>query len=380
MSAVIETAALRSAVRAASAVTERRSTIPILGCVRLRMDDDRLAITATDMDIRITTRAPVQGGGDLDVAVPAGRLSRMLAALDTEVIVLTGKGADLEFTAGETNGRFAGFPPEDTPIVSADFPTARTFSMPAGDLRGILASTLTAVSTEPGRHYLNGVYLHTRVTSDGARVLSGVATDGHKLSQQDAPLPPAASEAFPARAGAGYILPRKSAGILLRMLGPSPAGDVKVSIDPNGTNARFRLADGTDLISKFIDGAFPDYERVVPSNFTGNAKVGRRDLLSGLRRVAAMCEGKHRHVLLRFDGTRLGVMTKGEEGGHAYTAIPTVSTSHFEIVVNAAYLRTLLAASDAEVTVISYSDHVNPLLLQGEGEMSLRQVIMPVRL
>ncbi|PWC97711.1 DNA polymerase III subunit beta [Azospirillum sp. TSO5] len=380
MSAVIETAALRSAVRAAAAVTERRNSIPILGCVRVRADADGVAITATDMDISITTRAPVQTAGELDVAVPAGRLTRVLTALDTGTITLTPKGKDLEFTAGETTGGLYGFPVEDIPVVSADFPKARTFTMPADALRAVLANTLIAVSTEETRYYLNGVYLHGRETHAGTRALTGVATNGHVMSQQDAPLPPAASEAFPVGPAAGYILPRKSAGLLLRMLSTESGDRVEVAIDSNRTKVRFRLADDTELISRFIDGTFPDYERVVPRNFTGNAKVGRRDLLAALRRVSAMCEGKHRHVLLRFDGTRLGVMTKGEEGGHAYTAIPTVSTHPIEIGVNAAYLRTLLAASDAEVTVISYSDHANPLLLQGESEPALRQVIMPVRI
>lgn len=379
MSVVVNVADLRTAVRAVVARIERRNDIPILGCVQVKSDADGIAITANDMDNQVTTRAPAQTGGALDVAVPGSRLARVLAALGTETIALTAKGKDLEFASGDATGILHGLPVDDVPVMSVSFPASRTLSMPAAGLRAVLANTLIAVSTEETRYYLNGIYLHGRFASSGALVLSGVATDGHKLSQQDILAPEGAHEAFHPSV-TGYILPRKSAGLLLRLLGPSPVGDIKVSVDQAGAKARFRLADGTELISKFIDGVFPNYGRVIPREFTGNAKIGRRKLLSALRLVTSMCHSNSSTALLRFDGTRLGVMTKNEEGGHAYTAIPTVASKPVEIGVNAGHLRTLLAVMDAEVVVVQYSDASAPILLQGDGDDTLRQVIMPVRI
>jgi DNA polymerase III subunit beta len=379
MSVAVNVADLRAAVRAVVAGIERRNDIQILGCVQVKSDADGIAVTANDMDNKITTRAPAQTGGALDVAVPGSRLARVLAALDTETITLTAKGKDLEFASGDATGILYGLPVDDVPVMSASFPASRTLSMPAAGLRAVLANTLIAVSTEKTRYYLNGIYLHGRFMASGALALSGVATDGHKLSQQDTTLPEGAHGAFHPSV-LGCILPRKSAGLLLRLIGPSPVGDIEVSVDQVRAKARFRLADGTELISKFIDGVYPDYYRVIPREFTGNAKIGRRELLSALRFVTSVCHGNSSTVLMRFDGTRLGVMTKNEEGGHAYTAIPTVASKPIEIGVNAKHLCVLLAVMDAEVVVVRYSDASGPILLQGDGNDTLRQVIMPVRI
>ena len=142
-------------------------------------------------------------------------------------------------------------------MAEGDLP--HRFQLPATDLKGIIDRTRFAISNEETRYYLNGIYFHA-ATSDGTDVLRGVATDGHRLARVEVPLPKGAAE-IP-----GVIVPRKTVGEVRKLLDES---DGSVDIELSDTRIRFAIGNVT-LVSKLIDGTFPDYERVIP---TGNDKV-----------------------------------------------------------------------------------------------------------
>src|SRR5258708_28809385 len=144
-------------------------------------------------------------------------------------------------------------------------------------MRGLIARTRFAISTEETRYYLNGIYLHA-AESEGTRVLRAVATDGHRLARVEEPLPEGAAS-MP-----GVIIPRKTVNELRKLL-DEVTGNVEVAL--SDTRIQFR-ADAILLTSKLIDGTFPEYERVIPR---GNDKVlrdAKKDFADAAGRVAAI--------------------------------------------------------------------------------------------
>ena len=160
--------------------------------------------------------------------------------------------------AGRSRFTLQCLPPADFPAMNeGDLP--HRFQIAATDLKGIIDRTRFAISNEETRYYLNGIYFHA-AKAGGTEVLRGVATDGHRLARVEVPLPKGAGE-MP-----GVIVPRKTVGEVRKLLDES---DGSVDIELSDTRIRFAFGNVT-LISKLIDGTFPDYERVIP---TGNDKI-----------------------------------------------------------------------------------------------------------
>jgi DNA polymerase-3 subunit beta len=146
---------------------------------------------------------------------------------------------------------------EDFPVISGDA-LPINFSMSVNELKGVIDRTKFAVSTEETRYYLNGVYMHAK-NNGATSVLRIVATDGHRLACVESPLPEGAANMQ------GVILPRKTVGEIRKLLDDSDAETVKIGL--SDSKVRFTLEDVT-LASKLIDGTYPDYERVIPTNNT----------------------------------------------------------------------------------------------------------------
>src|SRR5262249_42015616 len=161
------------------------------------------------------------------------------------------------------------------------------FQVPAMALKGIIARPRFAISNEETRYYLNGIYFHA-AKAGGTDVLRGVATDGHRLARVEVPLPKGAGD-IP-----GVIVPRKTVGEVRKLLDES---DGSVDIELSDTRSRFASASVT-LVSKLIDGTFPDYERVIP---TGNDKVLNvpcKEFAHAVDRVSTISTEKSRAIKL----------------------------------------------------------------------------------
>ncbi|MEE8455168.1 MAG: DNA polymerase III subunit beta, partial [Limibaculum sp.] len=266
MKVTIERAALLKAMSRAQGVVERKNTIPILANVLIEATGDKggdkaggqLSLRATDLDIEIIEeiQAVIEQPGAVTVS----------AHLLHEIVRKLPEGAQLAMSTDEATGRLdvvagrsrfslATLPREDFPVMASSEYSC-SYSTPAPVLRRLFDKSKFAVSTEETRYYLNGVYLHV-ANEAGRPVLRAVATDGHRLARIDADLP-AGAESAP-----GVIVPRKTVGELRRLLENDEA---EITVSVSETKIRFSV-DGLVLTSKVIDGAFPDYTRVIP---TGN--------------------------------------------------------------------------------------------------------------
>jgi DNA polymerase-3 subunit beta len=259
-------------------------------------------------------------------------------------------------------------PADDFPKMAAgELPHA--FEILAEDLKTLIDKTRFAISTEETRYYLNGIYIHA-TKSGGVDVLRAVATDGHRLARLEMPLPDGAAK-IP-----GVILPRKTV-MEVRKLIDETAGAVQVSL--SDTRVRFAFGDAV-LVSKLIDGAFPDYERVIPSGNDKTMEVDRKLFAAAVDRVATISTEKSRAVKLAATKGLLSLTANSPDAG---TASEEIEVSYqgpaIEIGFNARYLLDIAEQIEGENATFKMADAASPTVVADAADPSALYVLMPMR-
>jgi len=364
------TALLRSLAHVQS-VVERRNTIPILSNVLVEAKGDRLSLTATDMDLAIVeqTAANVQTPGA--ATVPAHTMYDIVRKLPDGAEVqmeLASDGGQVALKAGRSRFTLATLPKEDFP-ATAGGELPHRFPLSAVDLRGLVDRTRFAISTEETRYYLNGIYVHA-FTTGKQKSLRAVATDGHRLARVEMPLPEGA-ENIP-----GVIVPRKMVAEIRKLI-DEVDGMVEVSL----SESRIRFAfNDTVLTSKLIDGAFPDYQRVIP---TGNDKVlevDRRAFRDAVDRVSTISSEKSRAVKLSLKPNTMTLSATSAENGTAVEELEVkYEGASLDIGFNSKYLLDVTDQIDGDGVQLVLADSVAPTLVRDLADAMALYVLMPMR-
>lgn len=371
MKLVIERAVLLKALGPIQSVVERRGTIPILANVKLDATGSGLSLTATDMDIAIVQHVKADVSEKGSTTVPAHMFYEIVRKLpDGSNIQLTqtGKDGKLSITAGQSKFSLAALGTDDFPVM-AEGELAHTFAITPAECKALLEKTRFAISTEETRYYLNGVYLHA-ATNNGAAVLRAVATDGHRLARMEVGLPEGA-EQIP-----GVIIPRKTVSELYKLV---EEGAEKVEIALSESKIRFKVGESV-LVSKLIDGTFPDYERVIP---TGNDKVMEVDgraFASAVDRVSVITSEKSRGIKVALAGSKITLSATSAEQG---TATEELSVSYgadpVEIGFNSRYLLDMMQQVEGETAQFVFADSNSPTIVRDPADVGALYVIMPMR-
>ena len=371
MKVTIERAALLKAMSRAQGVVERRNTIPILANVALEAEDGRLGLRATDLDIEITESLAARIEGPGSTTVSAHLLHDILRKLPegSEVsLALDAANERLDISAGRSNFQLPVLPRSDFPVMaSSEYDV--TYRVPATRLRLLFDKSNFAVSTEETRYYLNGVYLHV-AEAHGEKRLRAVATDGHRLACIDTELPEGAEPA------PGVIVPRKTVAELRKML-DDDGSEVELSVSE--TKIRFR-ADGLTLTSKVIDGAFPDYTRVIPQANDKEMRVDAKAFGKAVDRVATVSQERSRTVKMTLSEDRLVLSVTAPDAGSATEELDVAyGREPLEIGFNARYLSEIADQIDREDAVFLFADPGAPTLVREGEESAAVYVVMPMR-
>lgn len=352
-------------------VVERRNTYPILANVLLRAGDGGLDLRATDLDIEVTESVPAMVGTAGTTTVPAHTLYDIVRKLadGAEVRLETSGGEQMQLSSGRSRFNLACLSPDSFPdLKSGTF--SHTFQIAAATLRDLIERTQFAISNEETRYYLNGIYFHT-LNVDGETVLRAVATDGHRMAR--------AETAAPAGAGdmPGIIVPKKTVGEVQKLL---EGAEGEVTVELSDTKIRFSL-NGIVLLSKLIEGTFPDYERVTPKNNDKVMTVDRASFATAVDRVSTIASdrgGKAVKLTMR-DGTLELSVTNPDHGTATEEIAVDFEPESFEIGFNARYLLDIIAQIRSENAVFSFNDAGSPTLVREDGEARALYVLMPMR-
>ncbi len=344
MKLTIERGALLKALGHVQSVVERRNTIPILSNVLLRADaagGGVLALSATDMDLEIVERVPSRIEQAGRTTAPAHTLYDIVRKLREGAqieIEVSGERSAMVLRSGRSTFTLACLPPEDYPVMASG-DLAYNFTLTAAELRSLVDRTRFAISTEETRYYLNGIYLHATKNNE-VPVIRAVATDGHRLARVEMVMPEGAA-GMP-----GVIVPRKTV-IELRKLVDESEDEIQISLGE--TKIRFAAGEAA-LTSKLIDGTFPDYDRVIPSNNDKVLEVKCKEFAEAVDRVSTISTEKSRAVKLAIasngaSGGSLAISATSPENGTAVEEIDaTYLAEPIEIGFNSRYLQDVESA------------------------------------
>ena len=355
-------------LQAVIGIVERRHTLPILSNVLIESSGHELSLTATDLEVQIRTTAQIDEGAEKQsVTISARKLYDILRSLPSEAsVALESKDSKLTVKAGKSRFSLQTLAGQDFPTVAATDDAGIELTLPQKTLKALLERVQYAMAQQDVRYYLNG----TLFKVSGSE-LTLVATDGHRLSYTAEKL----SQEY---GHAEVILPRKSVSELIKLLA---ASDEPVKITLRANQAQFVFG-SIDLLSKVIDGKFPDYTRVIPTAYTKHLDLQRLDLLQALQRAAILSNDKIRGVRLLLSKNNLAVVCTNNEQEEAQEDLDvTYGQEAIDIGFNLTYLMDVLNHLTSDTIQCSFGDANSSVLITVSGsEDRFKYVVMPMRI
>ena len=348
-------------------IVEKRHTLPILSNVLIEKSGDQLTLLATDIEIQSRTHTSgTEGPEKTAVTVGARKLQDILRSLpDSAEISLELSDKRLQVRSGKSRFNLQTLPAEDYPRMSQAESEQAGFQLTQKQFKRLIGLVQYAMAQQDIRYYLNGLLLI--VTGDEIRV---VATDGHRLAYANEKL----SKTLPRTE---VILPRKTVLELSRLLEDN---DEELDIRLSQNQAVFRFGD-IELVSKLIDGKFPDYERVIPQGHNKVITVPRTVLLQSLHRAAILTNEKFRGVRVVLAAGSLKIISSNSDQEEAQEELEvSYDAEALDIGFNVTYLLDVLNNVTNEEVEIRLADANSSALITLPGNDSFKYVVMPMRI
>ena len=364
----IDRDSLLGPLQAVTGIVEKRHTLPILSNVLIERKKDALNLVATDLEIQIATQCEASGksGEDQSLTVSARKLQDILRSLpegtDTTLDIQSGK---VQIKAGRSRFNLQTMPATDFPKMADPGEKLASISVTQKQLKDLLSLVHFAMAQQDIRYYLNGLLL----VLDGPKIRV-VATDGHRLSYAEATL----EAKFDKRE---VILPRKAVLELAKQLA---ASDDPIAIDIHTAQVRFRYGK-SELVTKIIDGKFPDYTRVIPVNYGKTITLDRQQLLQSLQRAAILSNEKYRGVRWTLTKGSLKVSCSNSEQEEAQEEIEVpYDAEALDLGFNITYLMDVLNNVHTDNIECSFGDASSSMLITLPSREDFRYVVMPMRI
>ena len=352
---------------AVSGIIERRHTLPILSNVLIEGSADALSFLATDIEIQITARSGLAAGSEArSVTVGARKLLDILRALpEGAEVTLQQQDKKLAVRAGKSRFSLQTLPAEDFPRLAKPAGESARFKLPQKALRRLLSLVQYAMAQQDIRYYLNGLLM---VVED--RGLKLVATDGHRLAFATLKL---ASD-VPRQE---VIVPRKTVLELSKLLAES---DDEVAIELSSTQAAFSFG-SVELVSKLVDGKFPDYTRVIPQSHKNRLQIAREPLRQALARAAILSNEKFRGVRWVLGDGSLKIVSSNAEQEEAHEELEVeYAGDALDIGFNVNYLLDVLNNVPGSDIECAFGDASSSALITYASERDFKYVVMPMRI
>lgn len=354
-------------LQSVSGIVERRHTLPILSNVLLEKKGDQLTFLATDIEIQITTSSTVTGGeGDGAVTVGARKLQDILRSLpEAAEISLVLEDKRLQVRAGKSRFNLQTLPAEDFPRMTLTEGDTRQIQITQGTFKQLLAKTQYSMAAQDVRYYLNGLLLMTE-----GKELRAVATDGHRLAYSSVEI----SNELPRHE---LILPRKTVLELNRLLGDN---EEPLTITMAQNQVRFAFG-SVVLVSKLIDGKFPDYERVIPATLKHHLVIDRQVLMQSMTRAAILTNEKFRGVRVVLADNSLKIIASNAEQEEAQEEIEVEYAGEpLDVGFNVGYLLDVMNNVQTSEVQWSFNDSNSSALISVPGNDRFKYVVMPMRI
>lgn len=347
-------------------VVERRQTLPVLANLLVKASDGRIELTGTDLEVQLVAECEASVDQAGEATLPARKLADIWRSLgEGSEVSVTVEGDRAVVRSGRSRFTLATLPAVDFPQVpSGDADVDLTLGQDV--IRALIDDVSFAMAQQDVRYFLNGMLLE--VSQDQLRA---VATDGHRLAMSTVSAEGGSSDRVRA------IIPRKGVIEIGRLLD----GENETATVQMGGNHLQVKSGGFTLTTKLVDGQFPDYEKVIPSD-TSRIILGDRDTLrQAFQRASILSNEKYRGVRLMVEGEQLTIQANNPEQEEAEEVVAVeFNGDALEIGFNVSYLLDVLGVLDTDQVKLSVSDANSSALIEGPGHDSALYVVMPMRL
>jgi DNA polymerase-3 subunit beta len=358
---------------ATQSVVERRTTIPILSNFLIEADEERLTITATDLDQSMRTSCAARVKKTGSCTIPARKLYDYVKLLpEGDVSIKLMDNHWVQIRSGRSNTKMVGMARANFPQVP-EFPSAGALAIPVASLKNLIAKTIFAISNEESRYTLNGALLILKAES-----VTMVATDGHRLAHIEK-----TGENFPSIGAEKKILvPRKALAELQSLLANTDAESIEFADDEN--TLFFRVGHRV-LTSRKLNGQFPNYEAVLPRDNNKFVIVRSEDLARSIQLTSQFADERSGAIKIRIEQNELKISASSTDSGESEDTIETpYSFDPIVVGFNSVYLLDFLKAigNTGEVR-LEFKDSQSAGQMRpedGQEDFKYRYIIMPMRI
>lgn len=353
---------LSHGLQAVQNVVSPRSTLPILSNVLLRAEGEKLHLTATDLDITVVSSVAASVVRAGAITLPAKRFAEIVRELNSAEVQFDVNDKNVcTISAGPAVFKMAGLPAEEFPPLP-NFGEKRRITLQQEALKDLLNKTSYAISADETRFVLNGILMSLRDHS-----VTLVATDGRRLAlaEEQVEVPP--------QSLGECIIPTKAINELNRLL-----AEDSVDIRLTDNQVEFNLG-STIIISKLIEGTYPNYKQVIPQETKERVAMNREELLGALRRARIMTNERSNSVKLTLGVNQVSITANTQDVGELHESFAVRYTGReFSIAFNPEYLMDPLKALNDEEVYLELIDELSPGLLKIKS--SFLYVLMPMRM
>jgi DNA polymerase-3 subunit beta len=352
-------------------VVEKKNTLPILSNVLLQLKDKKLSIVATDLDIIFYDEID-------EVKIIKEGSTTTSAAILYDILRKISSNSELKFDLKSENklslnSENADFnllclPTDNFPTFADEF-EGQEISLNNDRFLKLLNKTKISISNDDTRHYLNGIFLHL-TEAHGRSFLTGVATDSHRLSSSSL-------EVENTNNFNPLILPRKTVYQLCSLLVESSS---QLTMQTGENKIKFTLGK-TKLISKVIDGKFPDYKKVVPTQNDKSLIVSSKDFINSIERVASVSLDRKEGVKLVINKDHIQLSVNSANSGEGNEKIKAeFSSENLNISFNSKYLIDIASEVEDKNLKMNLKDSVSPVMIEDATDKNSYYVIMPMKI
>ena len=363
---------LLKAISSVNGAVEKKNTIPVLQNIKIDAKDDSVELTATDMDILVNAKFSCDMKNSGSTTVPAQMLFDIVRKIPDDSKILFSQESDtaVKLQIGKSKYNLPCIDASEFPNLS-EGELGEEIEVDSESLSKMIEKTRFAISSDETRYYLNGLFLQAmkkeNSTEENQFELRTVATDGHRMALSFL--------ATNLKSSFGVILPKKSVSEIKRIIDGSESAKISVS------RVKIKVVtESATIISKLIDGEFPDYNKVLPQDNSEIAIINKKDFFDCVDRVSTVANDKHKALKLIVENGKMMLQVSTNDGSFAYEEFDiNYSGVKIETGFNSRYLLDIIGQVDNEELIMRFKDSNSPALIEAK-DMNSVFVIMPVRI
>ena len=371
MECIVERDIFLKSLGHAIGIIEKKTTLPILSNVLLDVKSSKIKIITTDLDIiyseEITAKeVKKEGVTTTSASVLYDILRKLQPGAKVELsLESTNK---LKLISGNSKFNLLCMPADNFPLSEEDV-SDKNFEVPSQKLLKLLNKTKISISNDETRHYLNGIYLH-KIKLENKTFLCGVATDSHRLSSSSLEIDSNIEIE-------SVILPKKTIFQLISLLEQS-ANSIRISI--NKAKIKFVMDTGK-LISKVIDGRFPDYNKVIPKDNDKILEIKLNEFKNSIERVTTVSSDRKEGLKMFISNNAVQLSVNSPNSGEGVENISAkFNSSDLNISFNSRYLTDISSQIEHESIIINLKDSSSPVLIKDFSDKNSFHVVMPMKI